>query len=130
MNDTSINLVGREKLRYQLITPKNIFIIVFLVFNFCRPESKTLDSVQVGMTKAEIRQVLGKPEIVDTIEKNTEIIWGAEEAFWAELPLGVTLEIWIYEREENEVRLYFIDESDTLSYKIIALKDAVYESVD
>ena len=119
-----------QKSVYKLKKLKSIFIIIFLVFNFCEPETRIVDSVQVGMTKAEIRQLLGKPEIVDTIEKNTEIIWGAEEAFWAELPLGVTLEIWIYEREENEVRLYFIDESDTLSYKIIALKDAVYESVD
>ncbi len=119
-----------QKSVYKLKKLKSIFIIIFLVFNFCEPETRIVDSVQVGMTKAEIRQLLGKPEIVDTIEKNTEIIWGAEEAFWAELPLGATLEIWIYEREENEVRLYFIDESDTLSYKIIALKDAVYESVD
>ncbi len=119
-----------QKSVYKLKKLKSIFIIIFLVFNFCEPETRIVDSVQVGMTKAEVRQLLGKPEIVDTIEKNTEIIWGAEEAFWAELPLGVTLEIWIYEREENEVRLYFIDESDTLSYKIIALKDAVYESVD
>ena len=119
-----------QKSVYKLRKLKSIFIIIFLVFNFCEPETRIVDSVQVGMTKAEIRQLLGKPEIVDTIEKNTEIIWGAEEAFWAELPLGAALEIWIYEREENEVRLYFIDESDTLSYKIIALKDAVYESVD
>ena len=119
-----------QKSVYKLKKLKSIFIIIFLVFNFCEPETRIVDSVQVGMTKAEVRQLLGKPDILDTIEKNTEIIWGAEEAFWAELPLGATLEIWIYEREENEVRLYFIDESDTLSYKIIALKDAVYESVD
>ncbi|MCK4894827.1 MAG: outer membrane protein assembly factor BamE, partial [Calditrichia bacterium] len=120
-----MRLFNWQKSVYKLKKLKSIFIIIFLVFNFCEPETRIVDSVQVGMTKAEIRQLLGKPEIVDTIEKNTEIIWGAEEAFWAELPLGATLEIWIYEREENEVRLYFIDESDTLSYKIIALKDAV-----
>ena len=125
-----MRLFNWQKSVYKLKKLKSIFIIIFLVFNFCEPETRIVDSVQVGMTKAEIRQLLGKPEIVDTIEKNTEIIWGAEEAFWAELPLGAALEIWIYEREENEVRLYFIDESDTLSYKIIALKDAVYESVD
>ena len=125
-----MRLFNWQKSVYKLKKLKSIFIIIFLVFNFCEPETRIVDSVQVGMTKAEIRQLLGKPEIGDTIEKNTEIIWGAEEAFWAELPLGATLEIWIYEREENEVRLYFIDESDTLSYKIIALKDAVYESVD
>lgn len=110
--------------------PLIYFIILILSFIVCLPKNKSPDLVQVGKTKDEIRQVLSKPDKVDSVEKNTEIIWGAEEAFWDELPIGARLEIWIYEREEKELRLYFINENDTLFYKIIAPKNAVYESVD
>jgi hypothetical protein len=106
------------------------FIILIPTFIFCLPKNNSPDSLHVGMTMDEIQQVLSKPDRVDSVEKNTEIIWGAEEAFWDELPIGARLEIWIYKWEENELRLYFINDSDTLSYKIVAPKDAVYESVD
>ena len=130
MSDSSIKLIGRQKSLFKVMKPLIYFIILILSFIVCLPKNKSPDLVQVGKTKDEIRQVLSKPDKVDSVEKNTEIIWGAEEAFWDELPIGARLEIWIYEREEKELRLYFINESETLSYKIIAPKDAVYESVD
>ena len=108
----------------------HFFIIIFLVFNFCVPKTKGPDAVQVGMTKVKVQQILEKPDRVDSIEKRTEIIWGAEEGFWDELPMGTSLEIWIYELDDEELRLYFVDEYDTLSFKIMVPKDAVYESVD
>ena len=110
--------------------PVIYFIILTLTFIFCLSKNKSSDSLQVGMTKDEIRQLLSKPDKVDLIEKNSEIIWGAEEAFWDELAMGTKLEIWIYTLKIDELRLYFIDGNDSLAYKIVAPIDAVYESVD
>jgi len=130
LNDSPIKLIAQQKSCFKLMNLLIYFIILILSFIFCLPKNKRPDLVQVGMTKDAIRRLLSKPDKVDSIEKNSEIIWGAEEAFWDELPSGARLETWIYEREEKELRLYFINESETLSYKIIAPKDAVYESVD
>lgn len=109
---------------------KAIFIFIILIFNFCEPETRIPDSVQLGMTKSEVHQLLGMPALTDSVVKDTEIIWGAEEAFWDELALGTSLEIWKYNLDEEELLLYFIDGGDSLTYKIVAPIDAVYESVN
>ena len=65
----------------------SLLITILFTFSFCESEKRNPDSLQVGMTKSEIHQLLSKPDLVDTIIKNTEIIWGAEEGFWDELRL-------------------------------------------
>jgi hypothetical protein len=109
---------------------KYLFITMLFIFSFCTSEKRDPNSVPIGATKVKVEQLSGKPDLLDTVQKNTEIIWGAEEGFWDELAMGTVLEIWIYRRGENEIRLYFINESDTLSFKVVTPKDAVYESVN
>jgi hypothetical protein len=112
------------------IITKFVYLVIFPVFTFCQTETRTSDLVQTGMTRQEVQNHLGEPVRIDSLEKTTEIIWGAEEAFWDELPMETRLEVWIYETGENELRVYFREGSDTLSYKTLAPKDAVYESVE
>ncbi|UCF65610.1 MAG: hypothetical protein JSW33_07180 [bacterium] len=107
-----------------------IFPLIFVGFTFCQSENQTPDLVQIGMHRQQVQNLLGKPARVDSLEKRTEIIWGAEEAFWDELPMETKLEVWIYEVGENELRVYFLEADDSLFYKIVEPKDAVYESVD
>jgi len=113
-----------------LITKSLYLVFIFLVLTFCQSETRTPDLVQAGMTRQQVQNFLGEPAGMDSLEKRTEIIWGAEEAFWDVLPMKARLEVWIYEIGENELRLYFLEGSDTLSYKTLSPKDAVYESVE
>lgn len=119
-----------QKSKCNLKKFKALFIFILLIFNFCEPETRIPDSVEVGMNKSEVKQLLGVPPVTDTVVKDTEIIWGAEEAFWDELPMETRLDIWRYDLNEEELRLYFIDGGDSLAYKIVAPIDAVYESVE
>ena len=105
-----------------------VFTMFCLIFHSCQSKPPEKKSVQVGMNKQEVQTVLGEPARIDTLVKRDEIIWGAEEAFWDELPMETRLEIWIYESGENELRIYFIAGSDTLSYRTVSPRDAVYES--
>lgn len=107
-----------------------IILLLFLFLSCAGEKSKQLNSVRdikVGQNKAEIGQLLPAPDEIQHISKTTEIIWGAEEAFWQEIPIGAKLEIWIYGNKDSLTRLYFLNDIDTLAYKITESKDAVYE---
>jgi hypothetical protein len=108
-----------------------VFFLFLLLFHSCAGEkSKQLNSIRdikVGQSKAEISKLLPKPDEIQYSTKTTEIIWGAEEAFWQEIPIGTNLEIWVYGNKDSLTRLYFVDDNDTLAYKVTEPKDVVYE---
>ncbi len=108
-------------------------ILLFLVFLFLScagKKSKQLNlarDIKVGQSKAEISQLFPAPDEIQHISKTSEIIWGPEEAFWQEIPIGTRLEIWVYQQKDSLTRLYFLDDNDTLAYKVTEPKDVVYE---
>ena len=73
---------------------------LFLLFFFlnCTSEQNkqliSLREIKVGQSKAEISRLLPTPDEIQHTSKTTEIIWGAEEAFWDEIPIGTKMEIW------------------------------------
>ena len=110
---------------------KVLKISFLFIFLSCAGEkSNQLNSVRdikVGQSKAEISRLLPAPDEIQHISKTTEIIWGPEEAFWDEIPIGTKMEIWVYGNKDSLTRLYFLDDNDTLAYKVTEPKGVVYE---
>ena len=110
---------------------KTIFLSLLFIFLSCAGEkNKQLNSVRdikVGQSKAEISRLLPVADEIQHTTKTTEIIWGAEEAFWDEIPIGTKMEIWVYQNKDSLTRLYFLNNNDTLAYKVTEPKNVVYE---
>ena len=86
------------------------------------------DRVEVGQTKEQITQQLGRPYQMEKLKKLSHYIWGPEEEFWDKIPEGMMLEVWRYISPEGRLNLYFMDGSDKLAYKAFAPKGRIYES--
>lgn len=110
---------------------KTILLYLLFIFLSCAGEKSNqlnlVRDIKVGQSKAEIRKIFTAPDEVQHITKSTEIIWGPEEAFWDEIPIGAKLEIWVYQNKDSLSRLYFLNDNDTLAYKVTEPKDVVYE---
>jgi hypothetical protein len=84
--------------------------------------------VEVGQSKEEIQLELGSPDEINTYLKASEHIWGPDESFWSEIPMGTTIEVWRYQGESGQLNLYFLRDRSSLSYKAFAPTGVVYES--
>jgi hypothetical protein len=108
----------------------SIITFLFLFLSCASEKSNQLNlvrDIKVGQSKDEISRLFPAPDEIQHISKTTEIIWGAEEAFWDEIPIGTKMEIWIYGNKDSLTRLYFLNDNDTLAYKVTESKDVVYE---
>lgn len=107
---------------------KTLILLGFGIFFFCNPPENPIDQIQDKDTRQNIIQKIGEPDNITFILKTTEIIWGAEEAFWDQIELGERLEVWSYAQGKNQLNIYFRENSDTVFYKTIIDPNAVYES--
>ena len=82
--------------------------------------------IEIGETRSSITARLGEPAERMSWTKQDEAIFGPIESFWAEVPLGATIEIWRFPVEDAWLEAYFVDGSDTVQGTTIAPKDAVY----
>ena len=68
-----------------------------------------------GMTRSEISSRFGVPRGMRSVRKTEEAIWGPIETYWATVPMGSTVEAWIYQSrdetsgEPGTTELYFLD---------------------
>ena len=58
--------------------------------------------------------------------KRDKYMWGTEESFWDDIPMGTRLELWGYDFSDGGLNLYFINGGDHLDYKAFAPKGVVY----
>ena len=93
-------------------------ILVAFVVPACKQD--TALPVEIGQEKNEIVKVLGEPNEKKNTRKSSEHIWGPEEEFWAEIPMGTKLEVGRYSNSSGWLNLYFVDGSDRLSFKAFA----------
>ena len=84
--------------------------------------------VEIGQTREEIQRLLGRPSERRLERKTSEIIWGAEESIWSDIPLGTELEIWRYDDRNGRLTLYFVGQDGRLTYKVYSPAGVVYES--
>jgi hypothetical protein len=94
----------------------------------------------VGMSRAGVIERFGEPDRKQVLRKSDELIWGAIESFWAEVPTGSEVEIWSYSARVELVgddgsafsngttELYFVDGSDRVRGVGFAPEGAVFES--
>jgi hypothetical protein len=126
-----LNKVISAVIIFYIMKTKTILLPFLFLFLSCAGEkNKQLNSIRdikVGQSKAEISRLLPAPDEIHHISKTSEIIWGAEEAFWDQIPIGTKIEIWIYGNKDSLTRLYFLNDNDTLAYKVTEPKDVVYE---
>ena len=94
----------------------------------CGDREEALARIETKATKKEILSIVGKPDERKAITKQDESIWGPEEEIWHEIPLGATLERWIYETDDGSYSLYFREKENQLAYKIFSPTGVVYES--
>lgn len=91
------------------------------------PAVTAWQNINAGMSREAVEEVLGEPSDTDLIVKQTESIWGPQEAWWHEVAMGDTLQTWSYEIPgEGTFALYFLADSDTVSFTAFMPEGVVY----
>jgi len=68
-----------------------------------------------GMDKADIVKLLGEPDKVEELTKNTEYIFGPIEDLWDQMEMGGKIVIWTYETRNGYKELYFLNDSSEVA---------------
>jgi hypothetical protein len=64
-----------------------------------------------GMNKSDVVQILGEPDKVEELTKNTEFTFGPMEGLWDQIEMGDKIVIWTYETDTGYKELYFLNDS-------------------
>ena len=109
---------------------KRILIAAFFISSlsvcYAKDYSEIESLIEKGQSKKEIVKLLGEPVEKRFVVKNKKFIWGPEEEFWDEIPMGTRLEVWRYEFSDGKLNHYFVDYGDSLDYKAFSRKGVVY----
>jgi hypothetical protein len=100
-------------------------VVLTALLAACRVISYT-SRIEVGTSQSKVIKLLGDPDEINVIEKQTEIIWGPEESWWDTLEMGDKIEIWVYHYPEGTYQVYFLNESDQVDFEAFLEKGAVY----
>ncbi|MFB3068842.1 MAG: hypothetical protein ACE1ZI_06170 [Acidobacteriota bacterium] len=93
----------------------------------CQSSTSPPSELRVGMSKAEVLELLGPPGVRGTLVKQTESIWGPQEEWWDQVEMGGSLETWSYLYPgEGTQFVYFLDELDTVSFTAYTPDGVVY----
>ena len=102
------------------------FVLTFLL-PACQIPEKAGNGIEVGMKKIQVRNLLGPADVRTSFVKQTESIWGPQEAWWDQVEMGATLEVWSYLFPGEGTRsVYFLNESDRVSFKAFTPEGVVY----
>ena len=102
------------------------FFISSPLFCYAKDYSGVEGQIKKGQSKQAIVKLLGEPIEKKFVVKNKKFIWGSEEEFWDDIPMGARLEVWKYEFSDGNLNLYFVDYGEHLDYKAFAPKGVVY----
>ncbi len=104
-----------------------VFFILMVLVAACQSSTSPPSELRVGMSKAEVLELLGQPGVRGTLVKQTESIWGPQEEWWDQVEMGASLETWSYLHPgEGTQFVYFLDESDTVSFTAYTPDGVVY----
>jgi len=76
-----------------------------------------------GMNKFDIVQMLGEPDKVEELVKNTEYIFGPVESLWDQIEMGEKIVIWTYETSDGYKELYFLNNSPEVAAEFFWYND-------
>ena len=84
---------------------------IFLAIAGCQSADKVdiKEKEFTGMDKSEIVTLLGEPDQVEELTKNTEYIFGPVEGLWDQIEMGEKIVIWRYEDRDGYKELYFLN---------------------
>lgn len=102
-------------------------LFVAIITVGCNESSQMARQVEIGYTKLEVTKILGTPDESSRFQKTEEHVWGPEESFWYDIPMGTRIEVWRYKSEGGLLNLYFLDNDAVVSYKAFAPEGVVYE---
>ncbi|MCZ6769047.1 MAG: hypothetical protein O7D93_07355 [Acidobacteria bacterium] len=104
-----------------------LFFILLVLAAACQSSTSPPSELRVGMSKAEVLELLGPPGVRGTLVKQTESIWGPQEEWWDQVEMGGSLETWSYLYPgEGTQFVYFLDELDTVSFTAYTPDGVVY----
>ena len=88
--------------------------------------ARIADKIMKGQSRQDIMAILGNPYETRVTAKNNRFIWGPEEDFWDQIPMGARMETWQYRFSDGQLNLYFVNEGETLDFIAFAPKGVVY----
>jgi hypothetical protein len=103
-----------------------LFVISFSIIGCDHYYSDVNGKIKIGQSKQTIIELLGKPLEKKIMAKSNKFIWGPEEDFWDNIPMGTRLEVWKYKFSDGLLNLYFLNEGEQLDYKAFAPKGVIY----
>ncbi|GEM_PF-1045436 len=83
-----------------------LVLLTSLTLSCANPGIKQLNCI--GLNKTEIIKRFGEPDDIQYEKKTSLYLHGPMEAFWDEIQLGESIEIWIFSVPEGEKRLYYL----------------------
>jgi len=102
------------------------FVLTFLV-PACQIPEKEGPGIEIGMKKIQVLNLLGPADVRNTFLKQTEQIWGPQEAWWDQVQMGDSLESWLYiYPDEGTLYVYFLNESNSVSFMAFTPEGVVY----
>jgi len=105
-----------------------IYILVLGVF-LTMPGCRSIKRVNLekqeftGMDKEDIVKLLGEPDKVEELVKNTEYIFGSTANLWYQMEMGEKIVIWTYETWNGHKELYFLNDSPEVIDEFFWYKD-------
>jgi len=113
-------------------------LIALITLVACGPTEPDHSEFAIGMSRPEIREKFGQPQQTQTLTKTTEPVWGPIEAYWSQVPMGATVEIWSYDsrmitngngsalKQRGQTELYFVNNSNEVNGIGFHLEGAIY----
>ena len=103
-----------------------LFVITSSMADYAKHYSEIKGKIKKGQSKQTIIELLGKPLEKKIIAKSNKFIWGPEEEFWDNIPMGTRLEVWKYVFSDGHLNLYFLNEGEQLDFIAFAPKGVIY----
>jgi len=82
-----------------------LFFVSYPLTCYAKDYSAVEEKINKGQSKQAITELLGEPFEKKVIVKRNKYIWGPEEEFWDDIPMGTLLEVWKYEFSDGHLNL-------------------------
>jgi hypothetical protein len=69
----------------------------------------------IGMDKVDVVKMLGEPDKVEELVKDTEHIFGSIEGLWDQIEMGDKIVTWTYVTADGYKELYFLNDSSKVA---------------
>jgi len=104
---------------------KIYFLVGLIIILIAGCQNMELDEQQfTGMDQAEVVELLGEPDEIEELVKNSEYVLGPIEGLWSEIEMGEKIVTWRYEIWDGYKELYFLNEETIVAGESYWYKDS------